>query len=280
MAKKSRKQAYYQKEYNRLLAQAKKTYNEMSLGGIFGQDLPSFEKILNYAGTRSGLKKPTKESLKALRKLKTESDILWGIEHTLNKKNPRYNQNIERLEELKEVKTKTDDSIKKAKKDYNKDLKNVSKKDKEIMQYNTFSPIETLLSQLRYYHNYCTERQYENSRKKGKYANEQVRHYDYAKQSIEKIIKEIEDILNSGDTKKIEKLSQGCQKFFSSFPGGIEVEMFYNPNDGEEIRHFVIEGVNSAVDEVSTSTQNETAPDYNPETDGDYEKWVMDNWGF
>ena len=273
MSKKSRKQSYYQKEYSRLLSQAKKTYNEMSLGGIFGSDLPSFEKILNYAGTRSGLKKPTKESLKALRKLKTESDILWGIEHTLNKKSPRYNQNIERLEELKEVKTKTDDSIKKAKRDYNKDLKNVSKKDKEIMQQNTFSPIETLLSQLRYYHNYCTERQYDNTRKKGKYANEQVRHYEYARQSIEGIIKEIEDILNSGDTKKIEMLSQGCQKFFSSFPGGVEVEMFYNPNDGDEIRHFVIEGVNSAVDEVNNSSQIEP-----PSNNDEYADFIYDDF--
>ena len=250
MAKKSRKQSYYKKEYSRLLAQAKKTYNEMSLGGIFGEDLPSFEKILNYAGTSSGLKKPTKESLKALRKLKTESDILWGIEHTLSKKSPRYKENLEKLESLKEVKEKAERSIQKAKKDFKKYNREYTKKEKEQKQFDTFSPIEALLSQLRYYLNYCTERQYQYTGKKGKYANEQVQHYEYARNSIEKLISEIEDILNSGDTEKLSKLSQGCTKFFNNNPGGVEVEMFYNPNDGDEVRHSVLSDLDTVTDEA------------------------------
>ena len=60
-----------------------------------------------------------------------------------------------------------------------------------------------MLSQLRYYLNYCTERQYQYTGKKGKYANEQVQHYEYARNSIEQLIKDIEDVLNSGDSKKI-----------------------------------------------------------------------------
>ena len=253
----SRKQSYYKKEYSRLLAQAKKTYNEMSLGGIFGEDLPSFEKILNYAGTSSGLKKPTKESLKALRKLKTESDILWGIEHTLNKKSPNYKQNLERLESLKEVKERAETSIKKAKKDFNKANREYTKREREEKQFETFSPIETLLSQLRYYLNYCTERQYQYTGKKGKYANEQVQHYEYARNSIEQLIKDIEDVLNSGDTEKIKKLSEGCTRFFNSNPGGVEVEMFYNPNDGDEVRHSVLSDLNSVTDETQETPSND-----------------------
>lgn len=265
MAKRTRKQAYYQKEYSRLLAQAKKTYNEMSLGGIFGQDLPSFERILNYAGTRSGLKKPTKESLKALRKLKTEEDILWGIKHTLNKRSLNYETNIERLEKLQEVKEEADKSIKQAKKEYRKyQNKDYSKQERQKEQFDTFSPIEKLLAQLRFYHNYCTEHQYFYARgndKRKKYYNEQERHYEYAKTSIEKLIRDIETILNSGDLRKIQRLSLGCAKFFMMYPGGVEVEMFYNPKDGEEIRENVFNGVNEAIESTNTTENNSPSND-------------------
>ena len=266
----NRKQAYYNKEYDRLLSQAKKLYNEMSLGGIFGSDLPSFEKILNYAGTKSGLKKPTKESLKALRKLKTESDILWGIEHTLNKKSPDYEENLARLEELKAVREEAEKSVKKAKKDYKKQSETRGKEEQYQEQFNVFSPIETLLSQLRYYDNYCSEKQYVNQRKKGKYANEQVQHFEYAKNSIRRLIADIEAILNSGDKGKIFNLSQGCVRFFVLHPGGVEVEMFYNPNDGQEIRDIIFKDLTQSIEEP----KNDEFSDFRNSVDmNDYSFW-------
>lgn len=268
MGKRNRKQAYYNKEYSRLLAQAKKTYNEMSLGGIFGEDLPSFEKILNYAGTSSGLKKPTKESLKALRKLKTESDILWGIEHTLNKKSPNYKSNLERLEQLKEVKENLDKSLVVAKKGYNKENKGYSKQEKETKQFNTFQPIEVLLSQLRYYHNHCTEKQYKaRGRKNKKYKNSDEMHYDWARSCIERLIEEINDILNSGDNRKIEELSLGCAKFFIAYPGGVELWMFYYPEDGGEIRKYIFDGLNGALGIEDNNPQNPNDPNITPSED-------------
>lgn len=253
----NRKQAYYNKEYDRLLSQAKKLYNEMSLGGIFSGDLPSFEKILNYAGTKSGLKKPTKESLKALRKLKTESDILWGIEHTLNKKSPDYQENLARLEEIKAVREEAETAVKKAKKEYKRQSGTQDKEEQYQEQFNVFSPIETLLSQLRYYDNYCSEKQYVNQRKKGKYANEQAQHFEYAKNSIRRLIADIEAILNSGDKRKIYNLSQGCIRFFTLHPGGVEVEMFYNPNDGQEIRDIIFQDLTQSIEQPKNDTSDE-----------------------
>lgn len=255
------------------MAQAKKTYNEMSLGGIFGEDLPSFEKILNYAGTSSGLKKPTKESLKALRKLKTESDILWGIEHTLNKKSPDYKENLARLEEIKAVREEAETAVKKAKKDYKKQSGTRGKEEQYQEQFNVFSPIETLLSQLRYYDNYCSEKQYVNQRKNGKYANEQVQHYEYAKNAIRRLIADIEAILNSGDNTKIFNLSQGCIRFFTLHPGGVEVEMFYNPNDGQEIRDIIFQDLSQSIEEPKTDNNEDFSEFRNNIDMNEYSFW-------
>lgn len=275
MAKKRRsnkKQSYYNKEYDRLITHAKHLYNEMSLGGVFGSDLPSFEKILNYAGTRSGLKKPTKESLKALRKLKTESDILWGIEHTLNKRSPRYQENLEVLESLKETDEKMQVALKTAQKDFNKENKHMSKEELYKGSFDLLNPVKGLLTQLSHLENYFTDKGLFYSRKNSKYANEQVQHYEYARTSVRKLIEEIENILNSGDMDKIRKLSQGCNAFIQTFPEGAEPQAFYKPEDGEGVRRTVFEYLNSNIPEDS-----EPSDDYQ-EAPKEYADFIYDDF--
>ena len=79
------KQRYYNREYERMIQQTKMLYDELKLTTIFGPKTPSVEKLLNYAGTSSGLKKPTKKSLKALRRIQGVEGILWAVEKTIPK---------------------------------------------------------------------------------------------------------------------------------------------------------------------------------------------------
>ena len=257
-----RRQRYYNKEYDRLITHAKKLYNEMSLGGIFGSDLPSFEEILNWAGTKSGLKKPTKKSLQNLRKLRTERGILWGIEHTLDKKSPRYQENLEVLESLEEADDKMQIAMKKAQSDFNNQNKNLSKEERYEQSFDLLNPVKGLLTQLKHLENYFTEKGLYFSKKNTKYANEEVMFYDYARESVKRLIEEIEQVLNGGDMKAIEKLSQGCKNFIDSFPNGAEPEQFYKPEDGEVIRRHVFEKLNEqiSIEEITPSEDQEDTP--------------------
>ena len=60
-------------------------------------------------------------------------------------------------------------------------------------------------------------------------------------------------------------------KVFNSNPGGVEVEMFYNPNDGDEVRHSVLSDLNTVTDETTNI----------PSSDGDtnYASLMPDNLG-
>ena len=74
--RKRSKQANYQKQYSELLRNAKMIYQDLQLGLKLGEKTPSIEDILKEAGTKSGLKKPTKKSIQALKQLQSESGIL------------------------------------------------------------------------------------------------------------------------------------------------------------------------------------------------------------
>lgn len=71
------------KQYEDLISNFKKLYNQMQLGAKYGLDTPTAEDILKQAGTKSGLKKPTKASIKALKKVQSRSGILrqayWSL---------------------------------------------------------------------------------------------------------------------------------------------------------------------------------------------------------
>lgn len=241
----NRKQAYYNKEYDRLITQAKKLYNMMNLGTVFGPSLPSFEKILNYAGTKSGLTKPTKKSLKALRKLQTESGIYWGISHTLPK---RDKVSHEKLEELKEGQERQTEAINKAKKTlsvkYKKQLSSVTQKAKAAFLKNIMYSINRMLSELRYYKNLFNEDLDDIMR----------HHFSYGPRTgfrssglmtgvnaASEIIGIIENYLTTGNAEIIAYLSQCCDEFYARFPDGVTKEELYS--DAPNIRSYVVNGM-------------------------------------
>ena len=143
MAKRKRsKQAQYQKQYAELLRNAKMIYQDLQLGLKLGEKTPSIERILKEAGTRSGLTKPSKKSIQALKKLQTESGILRQTYWSMSKGPER-----EKAKEMFEQAYEEEQTIKKMEKEerrIDKEIKEleeeamkpVSKKKKEEIQKN------------------------------------------------------------------------------------------------------------------------------------------------
>ena len=224
------RERYYQREYDRLITQAKKLYNMMNLGSAFGKELPSFEKILNYAGTKSGLKKPTKQSLKALRKLQGEEGILWGIEHTIAKKAVRGKALVSEMrEDLESAK----DSVKKAKKTVKKsfverELKNVDDKAQKAFLDEYFSDVDRILAELRYYKNYCSnEYNAETSKKHRKAETQRMRRLKVGYETVSDLLDEVEGILHSGNEDKIKTVVKNSEAFYNKHPNGFSIIEFY-----------------------------------------------------
>ena len=224
------RERYYQREYDRLITQAKKLYNMMNLGSAFGKELPSFEKILNYAGTKSGLKKPTKQSLKALRKLQGEEGILWGIEHTISKKAVRGKALVSEMREDLET---AKDSVKKAKKTVKKsfverELKNVDDKAQKAFLDEYFSDVDRILAELRYYKNYCSnEYNAETSKKHRKAETQRMRRLKVGYETVSDLLDEVEGILHSGNEDKIKTVVKNSEAFYNKHPNGFSIIEFY-----------------------------------------------------
>lgn len=260
------RQRYYKKEYERLLTQSKKLYNEMKLGATFGADLPSFEKILNYAGTKSGLKNPSKKSLEALRKLQGEEGILWGIEKTLPKKKKKA---LEKIGDLREKYNESEKAIKKAKKTVknyiNDTYKGADSKTKAEIVTDIFQSIDVFLAELRYYKNYCDSEYNRESNKKRRKKTENARmvRLGYAEGIIDELLSEIQQILSSGDKDKISQLGKNCDMFFIEHPGGIDIKEFYK--GASDVRYSVLKDV----DKVTQTSNNEPKPSYDSELNDD-----------
>lgn len=224
------RERYYQKEYERLITQAKKLYNMMNLGSAFGKELPSFEKILNYAGTKSGLKKPTKASIKALRKLQGEEGILWGIEHTVSKKAVRAKSLVQ---EMRTDLTEAETSVKKGKKAVKKsfverELKGVDDKAQKAFLNEYFSDVDRILAELRYYKNYCSnEYNIESGKKHRKPETQRMRRLQVGFETVSDLIDELEGILRSGDVDKIKVVVKNSENFYNTHPDGFSIIEFY-----------------------------------------------------
>lgn len=248
----NRKQAYYNREYDRLITQAKKLYNMMNLGTVFGPSLPSFEKILNYAGTKSGLTRPSKKSLKALRKISTESGIYWGIAHTLPKRDKKAHA---KLEELREEQGKQQEAITKAKKTlsgtYKRQLSSVSQKAKTAFLKNIMYAINRMLSELRYYKNLFNEDLsdiWNHGYSVGKRTGYRETGLRTGVNACSEIINIIENYLTTGNGEVISYLSQCTEEFYDRFPEGITKEELYE--DAPNIRSIVVEGMRELLNKV------------------------------
>ena len=251
----NRKQAYYNKEYKRLLSQAKKLFNEMNLGSVLKEDLPSFEKLLQYAGTRSGLKKPTKKSLKALRKIQGEEGLLWAVEHTAPKRAR------EKASALREAYNKQEEALKKAKKTItkkHKGLQELPKKARDELMYDFLSPVQYLLSQLRWYVNHEIDiyKQYIKWNKE-----KLARGFSECRNMIDTI----ENYLAGNNEELIAQLSRNCEDFKNSFPEGLGIQEVYN--ELREVKPVVYQGLSTIINNLATHQSMQNTEIQAPEQD-------------
>lgn len=262
------KQRYYNKEYARLIDQAKRMYSDLKLGGTLGMTMPSFEKLLNYEGTRSGLKKPTKASLKALRKLQTEEDILRTIRNVLPKKSP-YREIIQDMiyekEEMNTIFKKAKRTIRMAaKKEGGKQSYKEGSKESFITK-----PIETLLFQLRAVKSYCRDRIKTVKKIKQDWAYESANDLQAAIDTADEFIDYCKKILDSGNVKDINKLAENCERFFHENSGGVDIKDMYN--GGSVLRQYLFNAISDMMDE-----QNDTNSNSIPIDDVEYD---LDRYG-
>lgn len=263
----NRKQAYYNREYDRLITQAKKQFNEMNLGSVFGPSLPTFEKILNFAGTRSGLKRPTKQSLKALRKIQGEEGILWAVQYTLPKKDTAALEKVQyQRKELQKQQKAISEAKTKIKERYKDTYSQMSRQERREFLSEVLYSVNTLLTELRYWRNYSFELLSGNTVRKQSRKERLSTAYATAKELIEII----ETILGSGDSDKIESISAEASDFYSSHAEGVAIQDLYN--GGREVGPYVrralqgmvgrykessIEPVNSEMQQQEVQTGNE-----------------------
>lgn len=251
----NRKQAYYNKEYKRLITQAKKLYNEMNLGSVLKEDTPSFEKLLKYAGTKSGLKKPTKASLKALRKIQGEEGLLWAVEHTAPKRAR------EKAGELREAYNKQEEALKKAKRTItkkHKGLQQITRKEREALLYDITSPIQYLLSQLRWYvnHEFDIYKQYIKWNKE-----KLARGFAECRDMIDKI----ENYLAGNNEDVIAQLSRNCEDFKNYFSEGLGIQEVYN--ELREVKPVVFQGIQNIINQLPAHQDMQQAEINAPEQD-------------
>lgn len=142
MAKrKSVKSRSYKKQYAELLENAKMIYNDLQLGLKLGEQTPSIERVLKEAGTKSGLKKPTKKSIKALKKLQSEAGVLRQVYWSMPKGEARetakelFNKAYEEEEHIKRLR-RAEKRIEKAIDGINEELKrqDIGKEEKARLQ--------------------------------------------------------------------------------------------------------------------------------------------------
>lgn len=279
------RQRYYNKEYQRLIEHTKYLYNEMNLGGALGEELPPIEKVLKWAGTKSGLKAPTKKSIKALRRLQTQEQILSGIGNVM----PKKGKGREMLETIREEKDEKNKAIKEATKTLNKNKaskkgRKGTSKGKRTHQRETtvdeqIRACDRLLNQLWAEMN-SIRNDIIKANKKGN--DQRARELQNYFNNGKNIVDRMQDILMSGDEKKIELLEKGAREFFKKYPGGVERSMLYY--GAGEIPYYVFK----YLDEYTTEIQEESANEVEKPTEDqeaqevqiedNTDKWTMNDF--
>ena len=271
------RQRYYQREYERLISQGKKLYNSMNLGAVFGVETPSFEDILNYAGTKSGLKRPTKASLKALRRVSSEKGILWGVEKTLGKKaskEAKANITIMRREEdihrsaVGEARHKLSKEIKRVSQQGNL----LSKQEQKDYVNDIMNPISSMLSQLRYFRNYTFSElkiMYK-IKKLSLRGTDRIYRLETANKCCNDCLDKIQDTLITGETDQIAFLSKKCEEFFDE-NGDVTIQELYE--DGPRLRPKIFAQLLQAIEEGTGNKTDEPSPSEDPTAN-----WTMNDF--
>ena len=271
------RQRYYQREYERLISQGKKLYNSMNLGAVFGTETPSFEDILNYAGTRSGLKRPTKASLKALRRVSSEKGILWGVEKTLGSKaSKEAKANITMMRREEDIHRS---SVGEARNKLAKEIKRVSqqgnllsKQEQKDYVNNIMNPIASMLSQLRYFRNYTFSElkiMYK-IKKLSLRGTDRIYRLETANKCCNDCLDKIQDTLVTGETDQIAFLANKCEEFFDD-NGDVTIQELYE--DGPRLRPKIFAQLLKAIEEGTANKADEPSPAADP-TDN----WTMNDF--
>lgn len=271
------RQRYYQREYERLISQGKKLYNSMNLGAVFGVETPSFEDILNYAGTRSGLKRPTKASLKALRRVSSEKGILWGVEKTLGSKaSKEAKANITMMRREEDIHRS---AVGEARHKLSKEIKRVSqqgnllsKQEQKDYVNDIMNPISSMLSQLRYFRNYTFSElkimyKIKNLSLRG---TDRIYRLETANKCCNDCLDKIQDTLITGETDQIAFLSKKCEEFFDE-NGDVTIQELYE--DGPRLRPKIFAQLLQAIEEGTGNKTEEPSPSEDPTAN-----WTMNDF--
>lgn len=231
----ARRQARYNRQYRDMIANYKHILNDLQLATVMGSDTPSAEKILNYAGTKSGLSKPSKKSIQALKKLQTKEGVLRQIWLSSSSKTKGFEE-VYSMFEKERAKNQPPKKQKKKKDSGKKDESPPSDKTKDQEdqapppppEKDRINAIDVLIEQI--------EKVIRKIRSQRFYSN--------ADQSVlfcgEDLLDKISFILDLGESRKINKLNEGAIDYFSRFHQ-VEYDELYS--DAPNIRAVVLRPV-------------------------------------
>lgn len=222
-----RRQARLDREYRQLITNYKNIYNSLQLGAILGANTPSPEKVLEQAGTRSGLVKPTSASIKALKKLQTTTGVLrqtyWATSEKAEGRGrlkEKFEQSYERDQRYKKTRKKKKEPAKEktirelAEEQFAKDSKKTKTKNGKESESASQTPpigggggytaIDVVLEQLQDYVDRINTQSY--------YSNADMAVLSTAEELIDKI----NYILNMGTEEQIAQMNKGAEKYFQT----------------------------------------------------------------
>lgn len=223
-----RRQARLDRQYRQLITNYKNIYNSLQLGAILGANTPSPEKVLEQAGTRSGLVKPTSASIKALKKLQTTTGVLrqtyWATSEKAEGRErlkEKFEQSYERDQRYKKTRKKKKEPAKEktirelAEEQFAQDSKKTKTKQKTASESASQTPpvgggggytaIDVVLEQLQDYVDRINTQRY--------MTNADVSVLACA----EGLIDRINYVLNFENESQIAKMNKGAEEYFSQY---------------------------------------------------------------
>ena len=246
-----RRQARLDKQYEELIASYKNLFHDLQLGAKYGADLPSMEKVLQQAGTKSGLVKPTKASIKALKKLQSRSGILRQLYWSLPDKSPikqKVKEEFEMEYEEEHKKPKGPEDFEDWD-DYYKEQVDNGKPFEEIEP-----PKTTALEEL--------VRQIKSILDPIRSAGTQNKHDEMILYNGERVLEMLREILTSTRAKTLEIGEKGAQAWFEKY-GGVERENLYSESDVQEFQYHLFTKFADHFKQMQTEYEKVTPEEFN-----------------
>ena len=224
------RQRRYERQYEDLIGNFKRLYNQMQFGAKYGKDAPSAEEILKQAGTKSGLVKPSKASIKALKKIQSESGILrqayWSLPDKKKEAKEKLKEDFEKAYEKEHKERRTPDSFNDWDEYYQEQIDNgIPYEEIEV-------PDTTNLEEMAAQINRLKDRV--NTVANGKPTQKQ----EFMLSNMEDIIDMIREILTSNSARVVKAGEKGAAAWFHD-NGNLELEDFYNSSIVSQVRYYL-----------------------------------------